>query len=84
MAQHRNWFSKRTGRKESPIPEASMAIDAHDVQISRETMMLEPIVQYDDLRIECRDRVMSDDPPITADQHGNTRRVGRENEGFVS
>jgi hypothetical protein len=84
MAQHRNWFSKRTGGKESSIPESTLSIDAHDVQVSRETMMLKPIVQYDDLRIECRDCVMSDDPPITADQDRNTRRMGRENEGFVS
>ena len=47
-------------------------------------MMLKPIIQNHNLRVEGRDRVMPDDAAVTPDEHGNTRRMSREHEGFVS
>jgi len=46
--------------------------------------MLKSIVQYDDLGVEDRDRMMSDDTAIAADQYGNPGCMGRENKGFVA
>ena len=46
--------------------------------------MLKPIIQNHNLRVEGRDRVMPDDAAVTPDEHGNTRRMSREHEGFVS
>jgi hypothetical protein len=51
MAQHRDWFSQWTCRKESLIPESTGSINQQDIQVSGETMMLKTIVQNDDLSV---------------------------------
>ena len=79
-AQRRDRFAQRTGREEPAIAKAPRSIDAYDVDVASESMMLKSIVEYDDLRIEYGYRVMPNNTTISSNQYRNARRMGGENE----
>ena len=84
MPERSSTFAQGSRRKQTLIPESGHSVDAYDVEITGQSMMLKTVVENQDLRVEGRNGMVPHDPSIAADQDGNTRRMRSQNEGLVS
>jgi hypothetical protein len=77
-------FSQWPGRKDMPVAEAGHGIDADQIKIPRQAVMLKAVVEDQNFGIEDGDGVMPDDPTIFTGEYRHAGSMCRKNEGFVS
>ena len=63
-----------------PVAEPRHGVDTNQIEVAREAVMLKSVVEHQDLCIKDRNRMMTDNPPIPADQHRDTWRMRSQNE----
>ena len=66
------------------IPEAGHTIDADNIEIASESVVLEAVVEHQNLGIEERYGMMSHDSPIAPDQHRHSGRMRCQYERLVA
>jgi hypothetical protein len=84
MTERGERFPQGAGWEHPPVANTRAGIQADQIEISGQTMVLESIIEHEDLRVEERHSLMTDAQPVHTDEHRHTGRAGGEHHRLIA